>query len=212
MVPRFLRYNGENRISRIVDTSLTWNVTPGAGYSIGLSQYAAFGMYFSPTGLTVQGSSTNFVGTNLPGISELSNLYDQIRVDKVEVTFMIENPPAPLATTGTGVSTPMPRLYVSTDYNDCSPNSIGQTEQQEGCRCLTFMDGRPKKYTLKPKYQQIVFYTSTNSAFAARRGFVDSNIDVPHYGLRVACPTTAGVNTHHLRLTVKFYFTCKNVK
>lgn len=212
-IPRSIAYNGINKITRVASTAMPWVLTPSAGYSIGASYYQNFGLSFSPTGFSVVGSSVNYANINWPNASELSGLYDQIKLDKVEVWFHITtSPPAQGQTVGT-FPLGEPLLYVATDVNDLgSSPSVEQTEQQEKFQMMNFRDGLTKKYVCRPKYQQLVTYTTLASATAARTGFVTSNLDIPHYGMRVSVPVPSTIGQHYLGIHCKLFCTLKNVK
>lgn len=213
-VPRAIRYNGVNRITRWATVALQYNnpALGSPGYAIGATNYTDFGISVSPTGFTIYGSSVNQTFGAWPGATEWSNLYDQLKIEKVEITFTV-NAQDPALTSSTTPQAGGPSLLVSTDVNDVATGSLQQTAQQENCRLLTPTTGKPEMYTFKPKYQQLISYTSLASATAARTGYVTSNLDVPHYGVRVSV-NNAGTNniTHILQLAFKVYVSLKNVK
>lgn len=207
-VSRSIRYNGVNHISRVVNTAIAWSNAATPGYTLGVSTYDSFGITVSPTTLTILGSNVNYTLVNLPNVTELSNLYDLLKIDKVEFTFTVcgQNPNVTTTLQKGG-----PLLYVSTDINDVIPNTLTQTQQQEKVAMLSPTNG-PQTYTLKPKYQQLVYYTSIASANAARSGYVASNLDIPHYGLRLAVADPTNTAVHSLNISAKFFFSLKDVK
>jgi len=209
-VPRSIRYNGLNKISRLANLGLVYVKSPSAGYSIGASQYSDFAISFSPTSMTINGSSVNFTSVNWPGASEFSNLYEEMKIDKIELQFHVLVDSSQVSTSTATVTTPL--MCISTDYNDVASGSLTQTQQQEKAKFIQPSSTVVETYSVVPKYNQLVQYTSLASGLASRTGYVGTSLDIPHYGVRVSVLDPVGVASHVLYVTAKLFCTLRNVK
>lgn len=156
------------------------------------------------------GTSTNSLGLGYP---ELSALFDQIKLDKVEVKFMARNDSAQ---NGVGINSEAIRIATAIDYNDDVP--ISETALRE---YGSFKDaviepgGREMRVVLRPKFQEAVSYTggAGTNGYRAQTGYVQAttlSTGVAHYGLKgnVTGPTS-GTN---LLISVKYFYKCKNTR
>lgn len=209
-VSRALKYDGTAHLTRIANATADYNAN--TGFSIGASAYQEFILTFSPLGVTIWGSNINYFFNSLPNVGELSALYDRIKIDKVEILF------SPCVTDNGSAAAQgfvAPRLYIANDIN--GPTS-GSTVDTTGIRQLTSCkvfngtsDAKDIKWTCYPSYQRLIQYTSLASSFEPARGFVASDTDIPHYGVRVACAPT-NVGAFKMNMNFKFFLSLKNVK
>ena len=206
---RSLKYNAPNSITRVASTYLTWTTT---GFNIGVNNYQGIFLTFSPQNVYIWGSTTNFLQVPIPNASEIPALYDTLRIDKVEVSFStnIDN-----QTSGSAGALQIPRFIVANDFNDgTSGTTTSQVQQQDGARMFTAQGPYPYKHTCYPKFQRIVYYSAAVSSYEPARGFVNSDVDIGHYGVRLAfdSPSNSVILAGILNIHTKFYFTMKNVK
>jgi len=207
-IPRTLRYNGENKITRVVTCNLNYGPT---GFSLASSFYQAINIVFDPTSVTFYGNTTVFASFPIPNAAELSALYDQLRIDKVEITWSSN---AQATTGATGSTITCPKFLICNDSNDGIGTATLSQIQQQPNKEYYAVDGRSHKWTCRPKYQRVIFQTALVSNYEPTTGFVNANSTIPHYGSKLAIsnldsiPTTGGF----IDFSVKFFLTLKNVK
>jgi len=207
-VPRTIRYNGELKISRVVSTALVFN---NGGFTLSGAASQAIAFTFDPGNVNIYGSGITSATIAVPGASELSNLYELLRIDKVEMTWS----PSIVGQGATSPSPPgCPKFLVAFDPNDGDAPAMDQLRQQNPKEFYA-IDGRSFKYTFRPKYQRVIYQTSLVSNYEAATGFVNSNSTIPHYAVKIGIPNasnlavTAGGN---VEFSFKIFYTLKNTK
>lgn len=205
--PRMLKYNGEFKMTRTVIGSM---LTSSTGFQINAGSGAAINIVFDPQNVTIYRGPADFVVFAIPNASEYISLFDLIRIDKVEFTWSTTLQ-AGNSTTAAAIP---PRFLVCNDVNDAgatTPTVI--MVQQQNPKSFYSADGREHKWSVRPKFQRVVYQTAAVSNYEASTGFVNSNSFIPHYGIRMAMsntnlqPTPSGMD-----MSFKMYFTLKNVK
>lgn len=207
-IPRTLRYNGENKISRTVTATLPFNAL---GISIGAAFYQAVNIVFDPTSVTFYGTAVNFTSFAIPNVAELSALYEQLRIDKVEISWSSNN----IGTATGGAAQLSPKFLLCNDTNDgIGPATLSEIQQQPNKEYYA-VDGRTHKWSVRPQYQRLVYQTGLVSNYEPSRGFVNSNSTIPHYGTKFAITnltSLVGGASGNIDLNVKFFLSLKNVK
>jgi len=205
-VPRALKYNGINQITRTTSVTLPW--VASAGWTIGAANYPAFTCTFSPLGATIYGAVANSISVPLPNAAEISALYDQVKIDKVEMTFLNFS----ADTSGSTAQYP-PRYYICNDYNDAAVGtSLAQVQQMDATLVDSSGNKPAFKWTVKPKYQRLVYYTAVTSSFEPATGFVNSDTEIPHYGVKVAAHDHTTFSIARSMVSFKFFLSLKNIK
>jgi len=178
-----------------------------AGLQIGAARYAAGTWTVSPQNLKlVSGVAGNTNTYPIINAAEFAALFDKIKVDKVEFTFT-SNSPGQLATSPASIAN---LLLFAEDDNDTttSPDQIRQMN------CKTWQPGynaNSFKMTIRPKYQRIVYYTALVSSYEPASGYVVSDTDIPHYGLKMGVDTLSD-SSMLVNFTAKVFFKCKEIK
>lgn len=202
--------NGVHEFKRTVWTEL--NISNG-GLQIpsGGTFQPEFAMRFGLSTLTMVGAGTST--STVPGYAELSALFDQIKLDKVRVKFMFRNS----AESGVQNVTTNSSVQIGTaiDYNSDQPISSAAIREYSNFKYANLSaDAREHTVSFSPKFAQQITYTGGvgNNSTRAMTGYVQSNIDVTHYGLLgyASGPTPASPGV--LWIAVDYYFSCKNVK
>lgn len=224
LVPRSLRYNGVNMITRMSSNKILISGLSGTDINNGTNIGTAFGIKFSPTGFTLvkttQGGVVNSF-TEWPGAEDFTNLYEQVKIDKIELTFAYQTTPKqttnPVLFNSKGAA---PHLYVCNDTDDLDDIGILKMQQQEGCRVLSLGDEKPHKHSVVPKFSQLVYFTGGTTSSRSATGYVPTGENIPHYGVRVLLDLAyernaqALVDTQEasLNIFVKAFFSLKNVQ
>lgn len=205
VIPRAI-YNGEYKMTRIANGTLP--SASGIGFTIGGSSLPGFFITVSPVGVTLWQNSLTYINYDFPNSAEVAALFDQTRIDKLEIEFSGGG-----SDQAPGVGVMMPRIYVAADYTDgTTGTTLAQVLQQQGAKWLNCSnDNSIQKFTIYPKFQRQIYYTSLTTGYESSSGFIQSGIDVPHYGCRVACDA-AKLASSGLQMSFKVFMTCKHVK
>jgi len=209
-VPRAPIYNGSYSFSRMAHLSIA--TTSGNGFTIGAGNYAGVFFVFTPLSITAHGNGADVVYVDIPGSTEITALWERIRIDKVEFNILAQGEDTNYTSGSANIA---PRIFIANDYNDDSiaSTTLLQTQQQAGCkyRNTGSQIGQPLRHVCYPKYQRVIQYLTGTNAFEPTRGFVNTGLPIPHYGVRVAVEN-AKTGTGNLVFAMKVYFTCTNVK
>jgi len=199
------KVNGNTVITRCLTVSI--NNTSTSQWTLGAFNADGFTILFSGQNVTITTSTTNSVAYPIPNAAELTALYDQLKIKKVEVMFSCDHDNAV-----TNIYS-SPKMIVANDYNDGATCNATIVNQLAGAKHFTAQGPVPFKWTCVPKYQQLVYYTAATSSFAPRTGFVNSDTDIPHYGIKVAS-ALAGSNAlaGTLYMMFKIFYELKDVK
>lgn len=149
---------------------------------------------------------------NMPNAAELAAVWDDCKLDKVEVTLGFGGG----ASTNSTNQTPT-MFLVGTDDN--SAESTETIVQQLGdCKSwyASSANNSVFRITVKPKFQQLIYYTALTSGYQAKRGYNRSDYDIPHYALKIAIPQltngTAAALSGRLTISMKYFFKYKSLK
>lgn len=182
------------------------------GWGIGATRGPGFGMRFNLASVdyTITGAA-NF-NQAVPGFVELSALFDQIMLDKVDVNWAFLKDPGDIP----NYNYQPPVIYHCADFNDSSvPASLANVLQYGNVRhSVMAAELGEVRRSLRPNFAQIVYDGGAGPTYAPRRGFVNAISDVPHFGVKgYLNMTSAGTGTQLLgicSITVKYYFRAKN--
>lgn len=209
-VPRTLRYNGENKITRTIVGSIPYTET---GFALGVASFQAMSIVFDPTGATFYGSTTQSANFSLPNAAEISALYDLMRIDKVE--FVWSGNTAAVSNGGTITSNRAAKYLLCNDSNDGIGSTLLDQIQQQPNKTFYDTDGTERKWTCVPKYSRVVYQTAAVSNYEPTRGFVNSNSTIPHYAIKMGIANLGSLGTgtsDRMDFTLKFFMTLKHVK
>jgi len=209
-VPRTLRYNGENKITRTIVGSIPYTET---GFSVGVASFQAMSIVFDPTGATFYGSATQSTNFSLPNAAEISALYDLMRIDKVELVWSGNT--AAVSNGGTITSNRAAKYLVCNDSNDGVGSTLLDQIQQQPNKTFYNTDGTEHKWTCVPKYSRVVYQTVAVSNYEPTRGFVNSNSTIPHYAIKMGIANLGSLGSgtsDRMDFTLKFFMTLKHVK
>jgi hypothetical protein len=167
--------------------------------------YGAGGTAFQGNAVTPQINAINFSFNGISNFANLALVYDQYRIDKVEVTFMLRNPGAALSS--------FPRLHVFPDFDDSNvPSTLGFVLAHPRVSHHTFNSSSPEySLALSPR-PGFSAYNGTFSAFGQMGNPVFMDVNQPsaqHYGLKWAIENFTDT-TQFIDVFVKTWFTMRN--
>lgn len=167
------------------------------------------------TGVNIAGAYT-FSLSQLPNVSDFSNLYDQYKITGAKLSFT----PGQTEYIGNVLSgqtgaQAFNKFHSVIDYDDAVVPSSENDLLQYGSLKST-QGGRTHTRFIKPKILQEVYRSAISTAYnPISNRFLDMNYtDVPHYGIKVwssapVSPASCAL-TYNVYLTL--YFTCKNTR
>lgn len=178
--------------------TVTWQASCIAFYP----EYVAM---FDPTGATILYSMT------IPNYAEIAALFDNVKIDKVEIE--IHGCYASAQNSSNGQVIP---LLGGFDNNDrtCSLDQIKQI-QNKTIAANTYTGFF--KTTVRPTYNTLVYYTAATSGFKPERGYFRSDYNIEHLGFKIAIddsslsPSTSDP-LGRMSMVFRYHLKCKNLK
>lgn len=158
------------------------------------------------TAVTPQLGVINFAFAGVVGSSTLASLYDQYRIDAVEVIFNVKM-------FGASTSTVFPKLIIYPDWDDGTPPpGLANVLQHPRCSQHVFsVDDTEYRFALQPRVAMATF-NGTFSGYSQPTGatWCDStNSNIQQYGAKYALTNFDNVNTQ-LEYVVKYWVTMRN--
>ena len=157
----------------------------------------------------------------LPGVTELASLYDEYRIDWVELNLMLN---VNSAETASGNNGNLPVLFYVKDYDDVNALSVADMQQYPDVTGIPLGQKPTFKIRIKPRClssikvepnQTSSVYTISPYGDAKNNPFIDSsNMNVEHMGLKFAyfVPQNPSGTTSYGNLIVqaKYHITMRN--
>lgn len=185
--------------------------------------FAVGSLVTSADGLTFSlGGAMKFTMTDLPSYTDYTALFDQYRIDQVDIEIdSLVNSAQSQATT-TGNQEAMPSVTYVPDFDDANvPTTPGEINQYQRAKTWTFRgSGKPLKFSIKPRVSVPVNSVGggANMPGAESPQLDIAHADVLHYGCKfwfnnLTSYTTAGVitpNQTNLRIKCKYFLTLIN--
>jgi len=205
VVPRSLSnrgaYNGVHEFKRICSTT---NLVNNLGMVIGATTNALGSIQFNLSSVIINNGATQTLA--IPSYTELSALFDQVKLAKVIVRLRSRND------SSMGTANSAIEIGTCIDYNDADvPATVSVLQQYETYKSVIGEPGgRECITTIKPKWLQLVNYTALLSGYSSKVGFVRSDYDIPHFGMKFF--TQAAVTGANLMLEFEYHYECKNIK
>lgn len=202
-----IRLNGEYKLSRTTNMYIPIN---NSGFVLGLSTFAGIGLIFSPQDVLAVGTlAGGTIQSFVPNFAEIASLWERVRIDKIEIQISGRMTDKASGSTGT---TAVPVIYYAEDHNDVYSNTLAITQQQAGCQTWHATSNSPDLcFTVRPKYQRIVYFTAATSSYEPSRGFVVADTAIPHYGLRMAVEL-GQLDAQGIFIRFKYHYSLKDVK
>lgn len=167
------------------------------------------------------GGTAQFSLGNVPSSTDFSTLFDHYTLEQVDVEIdCLQNTTAALP----GTLVEMPSIMYVPDFDDAAlPSSGSQINEYQRARTWTFRgDGKPLKFSIKPRTAIQVFRSAVTTAYAAGAEGTPLNIgytDVPHYGFKfwvdnmALLPTvTSAFDSPVLRVKMKYHMKFQDPK
>lgn len=149
--------------------------------------------------------------SDLPNVTEFTNLFDQYMIMKVQLKMKLQFDP--------GAFTPatafFPEIYLANDYDDnVVPSSTDELRQRQKCKQVIIKPNVWTTHYIKPAVQNVV-YNPNNSSSVGYGNKWNQWIDVAdptvsHYGIKYAIETL-GTN-QSLKIDCRYYVAFRGVR
>jgi len=195
--------------------TIPMNVTT-SGFSFDVNPSGAqpyFSIYFTLQNVYIAYNASNISTAAIPGFTDLSALFDDIMIARIEVQLMTGCDPTPYQAAGGALSNGSAVLVLCNDYNDkLAPTSVGDVQQYADSKNYILANNFVHKRSIKPKFLSYVLDSAgVSQPSSPKTGFVKSTIDIEHYGMKGALALNApGVSK--LLWSFKIKFLCRNQK
>lgn len=176
------------------------------GFSVSGSNYTAISFVFSPVNLEVYGDNLVFQTEALPGAAEFAALFELMKIQSVEMTILPRS-----ETSASNQNSNNPVFWICSDPNSGqTATSLDRIQQASDCQVFN-ANGNAGTFRkiVYPSFQNVVYYTSLTSSYSAKRGYVNADTAIPHYGIHVGGTfNTVG----RVAFSFKYKMRCKNLK
>jgi len=145
------------------------------------------------------GRGISFSLADLPNASEFTTLFDQYKIDKIEVLMI------PSVTQSTAAS-PMSGLTVTeVDYDDANtPASLDEMYQSENHQLHTPTSSIARSFV--PSIA-IAAYSGAFTSYAQKTGWIDcASSNVAHYGFKIGCGICSSAYTYTINARLHLSF------
>lgn len=220
---RYLGSRGTPKgVYEIVRTCSTSFQLAQTGFLNGAGATRALSFTFTPQNVYVWDGgaiATPWLTVAVPNSGEMGALWEHVKLDKVECTFMGGVTQPYSAASGVNPYQFPPMIHYCTDDNDkaCDAASIKQMADCKVWLPNTTGTTSIMRVDVKPKYQRIVYYSALTNNYEPARGYVRSEYDMEHYGLKMAVddfPNNPDTDNPFGRINVSFklFFKYKDLK
>ena len=179
----------------------------------GTTAAQGFTFVFFPDQVQAQDSTGgNLASVAIPNYTELSAVWDNVKLDKVEVIMS----GAFTQVSGSLENGPCTFLVCSDDNSTDTSKDIMLQDGATRQWVANNTDGSQFKYTLRPKYQQLIYFTALTSGYEPKSGYIRSDYSIPHYGLKVfLCTNGTSAQSNPVGMVsyyIKYYYKFKDLK
>lgn len=167
--------------------------------------------------------------SDLPGVTEMSDLYDRYKLTTVVLKFRIINNPDVATSLNAGVGDVntatllnstnwYPRLFYCKDYDDSTAESLGALRERAKTKMIVLKPNKYYKIVVKPAVTVQTYRTVSTTGYSPSwNQWIDmAQNNVPYYGLKyvVDCSGVTPQATRPFKLEIEkqYFFTCKDVR
>lgn len=215
--------NYNRRVRRVVRSSATLRPTRKARYSNRykytkrrVSEAHRFVRRFDWTNVSGNAvfapwlNSATFSFNQLPGVGDFTSIFDRYKITYIKLYIWLKIDPS----AQTPATASYPKLYYVKDYDDAIiPSSLNELREHQNCKVIVMNPNRPIVIRLKPSTLSLSYRSALASTYSPKwQQWIDmANIDVPHYGLKLAIDDLTNTN-YQVRFEGKMWFVCKDVR
>jgi len=179
----------------------------GAGSTTTLS-------YLTATPGTSTQFAIAFTAGDLPQFTSFAALFDQYRIDRVEIKFSPQSNAVNVLASSSPNAT-VPNLFCLLDFDDSvAPTSLGAVQQYDNCQVCKYGEGL--HIVLEPSYTPAVYSAGAFTGYGVdKAGWLDvASSGIPHYGVKGSITALPGLSTSNVVWDIycKYYISFRNVR
>jgi hypothetical protein len=166
-------------------------------------QMVDFGVVLTASTIAIAGYGVSFKLTNLPQQTTFTALFDQYRIDEIELWFEPQVIDVVLTTAPA-------KIYSAIDYDDAgTPSSINAMMQYTNCNIGSASQGHYVRF--RPHVAIAAYGSGAFSSYSNRSAmWIDAGSpSVEHYGFKAVIPI--GTVGYSVTLNARFHVSCRNV-
>lgn len=158
---------------------------------------------------TAKGAIT-FSLSDLPNLSEFSNLFDYYKLSGVKLRFttLLDS------NSQTGLNSYFPKMYYAYDYDDSvAPNNSDDLRQRAGCKIRWLLPNRSHGIFIRPKYLNQIYNGVSTGYQLGKQGWLDmSDSGAPHYGLKYVIENLNNDLGQQVQVEATYYFSMRGTR
>lgn len=199
--------------------SLVLRTAGGGGYTFcnngATITGTALSFEFCLSGVNIYLDGTFLTQAVMPSLTDFGNLFDSYMIDKVEIMALTSISQATLSSGTNGPQ--LPYICHAVDLDDANATQANALLQYPSCRWFQWRTPQ-KLRTIRPCQASMLYNGTLATAYTQKRGYVDmQNVNVPHYGFKMALDNNAlsssAANTQYgtLDFIFKYYIKLRDV-
>jgi len=200
-VPRLYRTSYKRRITNRVALARSVNTRSDLHYF----KRFAFKATISPSPGDVAYGAMSFQLDQLPAYTEFASLFDQYRIEKIDIVFSTRLDPS---SSSAAAQAWFPRLFTLVDNDDTTiPSGADELRQSARCQLSIVKPDSFVRRSFTPKCLATVYNTAVSSGYAlSNNTWLDmATPSVPHYGLKYAVENLSTLNTQTILVEVSYH-------
>jgi len=154
----------------------------------------------------------SFSLSSVRNATDFTNLFDNYRIDKVDLYFrLVNNPDAQTSTTIP--SSYFPTLWYVKDVDDTTSMTVADMQEKQGVKRVIMNPQTLVKISVIPKFQKMVYQTLTNTGYGPASGWLDCiDTNVPHYALKTVFNVPAVGVDWNVEVQAKYHMSFKGAQ
>lgn len=178
----------------------------GYSFDIGTVFSQNIAIWFTQQDVFIWANASNYSQVSVPGYSDIAALFDEVMVDRIDMTIYTGTDPTTSAN-GSG------QMVFCRDYNDKNaPTAVGDVQQYVDVRAFNMANNFINKMSIQPKFLTYTLDSAgTSTASTPKRGYCRSNLSTDHYGFKASFINTPPNSQNHT-YQFKFTYKCKTPK
>jgi hypothetical protein len=165
------------------------------------------------------GGAMQFRITDVPNYTDFTNLFDQYRIDQVDIEISNIFNTASVGNTLAG--TVMPSIMYAPDFDDAViPTTAASLMDRQRAKQWTFRgSGNPLRFSVKPRLANLTYRTGGTTVgytVAPDSTWINQSFtDVPYYGCKIWFSdlfqqSSQPTGQTHLRVKMRYHISCKD--
>lgn len=213
------RHSYKRCVSMGTTPGVTEAISVNAASALGLANLAVYDMelFFTLNSVSLHLGGTLFATYAVPSSSEFTNLYDQYRIDYIDMDITFNSD----ISSTSNPTTSLPKIWFVEDHNDVNATTLSQVMQYDNVQVwqLGLDGGVMKRIRIKPTTNSLVYYNAITSAYKknSNKEWLDTQYpNIPYYGVKMVVDpivyTGATQLLGYISMNWTYHITCQATK